>query len=146
MAHGLHIGELARVTGVGAKAIRYYEHVGVLPPPARSPAGYRRYGQRDVERLRLVRRARELGLPLRHLTALSAALGAPEQPAMRPQLRDLVGEQLTVVRRRIAELTRLQRELEQVLRGLRNGSCPPEGGSCRCLETAGARVLRPARR
>ena len=61
MAHSLTIGQLAHATGVPAKTIRYYEHVGVLPVPSRSATGYRQYSRRDVHRLLFIRRARALG-------------------------------------------------------------------------------------
>jgi DNA-binding transcriptional MerR regulator len=65
MAQALRIGQLAQATGVSAKTIRYYEQVGVLPAPSRSGAGYRQYTPQGVHRLRFIRRARGLGLPLR---------------------------------------------------------------------------------
>jgi hypothetical protein len=52
----LTIGEAARLTGIGAKTIRFYEDIGLLPPARRSANRYRRYGQADVNRLVLLRR------------------------------------------------------------------------------------------
>jgi DNA-binding transcriptional MerR regulator len=138
MAQVLTISQLAKATGVAARTIRYYEHVGVLPLAARSPAGYRHYDRRDVERVHFVRRARVLGLPLRRLTALRATLDGPARPSMRPRLRALVGEQLSAVRQQIAELTRLQHELEQVLHRWRECAGPAGTAGCRCLETEGS--------
>lgn len=60
----LRIGELARRSGVTAKAIRFYEARGVLPPAARGPNGYRLYDDQAVEMLRFVRQAGRLGLRL----------------------------------------------------------------------------------
>jgi MerR family gold-responsive transcriptional activator of gol and ges genes len=62
MAQALTVGQLAHMTGVSAKTIRYYEQVGILPLPRRNVAGYRQYAQRDVHRLLFIRRARALGL------------------------------------------------------------------------------------
>ncbi|MGN9908939.1 MerR family transcriptional regulator [Phytohabitans sp. LJ34] len=58
------IGDLARLTGLTVKAIRFYSDSGIVPPTDRSPAGYRRYGTEAVARLDLVRTLRELGLDL----------------------------------------------------------------------------------
>src|SRR6266498_2017614 len=58
MAHALTIGQVAKATGVATKTIRYYEEIGVLPRPRRTPAGYRQYDPPSVERLRFIRRAR----------------------------------------------------------------------------------------
>src|SRR5262245_25476249 len=58
------IGELSRQTGISIDTIRYYEHRGITPLPARTAAGRRRYDERSVDRLRFVARAKELGCTL----------------------------------------------------------------------------------
>ncbi len=58
------IGDLARLTGLTVKAIRFYSDRGIVPPTDRSPAGYRRYGIDAAARLDLVRTLRDLGLDL----------------------------------------------------------------------------------
>ncbi|MFD5067074.1 MerR family transcriptional regulator [Streptomyces sp. NPDC058369] len=58
------IGELARLTGLSVKTIRYYSDRGIVTPAGRTSAGYRRYGADSVARLGLVRTLRELGLGL----------------------------------------------------------------------------------
>jgi DNA-binding transcriptional MerR regulator len=58
------IGELARLTGLTVKTIRFYSDRGIVAPADRTPAGYRRYGPDAVSRLALVRTLRELGLGL----------------------------------------------------------------------------------
>jgi DNA-binding transcriptional MerR regulator len=58
------IGELARLTGVTVKTIRFYSDRGIVVPTDRSPAGYRMYGIGAVARLELVRTLRDLGVDL----------------------------------------------------------------------------------
>lgn len=135
MADSLTIGQLARTTGVPPKTIRYYEHVGVLPAADRTRAGYRTYSRRGVERLRFIRRARALGLPLAGIKTLVAAVDG--DIAMRPRLRALVRAQLGTVEHRITDLRALRRELEDVLRRLDTRSRPRRRGPCRCLDTNG---------
>jgi DNA-binding transcriptional MerR regulator len=128
----LTIGQLARVTSVPAKTIRYYEQVGVLPVPRRSVSGYRQYTQRDVHRLLFIRRARALGLSLSSLTAL-AELGDGSCLAMRPRLMHAVTEHLRTVRQQIAEFQLLERQLTQVLHRLLTAPPSPHADGCQCL-------------
>ncbi|MFF7632528.1 MerR family transcriptional regulator [Kitasatospora sp. NPDC008050] len=58
------IGELARLTGLSVKTIRFWSDAGVVPPTDRTPAGYRRYGPDALARLDLVRTLRDLGVDL----------------------------------------------------------------------------------
>jgi len=74
MAPSLTIGQVAKTSGVAPKTIRYYEQIGVLPAPSRAASGYRLYDQPGVERLRFIRRARSLGLPLQQLKTLMGTL------------------------------------------------------------------------
>jgi DNA-binding transcriptional MerR regulator len=60
----LSIGEVARLTGLGVKTIRYYADIGLVPETRRSAAGYRRYDEHGLARVELVRILRDLGLDL----------------------------------------------------------------------------------
>ncbi len=64
---GYRIGTLAKAGGVGVDTVRQYERVGLIAPPPRTAAGYRRYGEKDVGRLRFIRRGRELVFSLEEL-------------------------------------------------------------------------------
>jgi DNA-binding transcriptional MerR regulator len=77
------ISQVARLAGINAKAIRYYESIGLLPPPERRSNQYRRYSLADVNRLILLRRIRYLGVPLAEAKALLQ--GATEAPRSQVQ-------------------------------------------------------------
>jgi DNA-binding transcriptional MerR regulator len=135
MAQDLTIGQVAETSGVAAKTIRYYEQIGVLPAPSRTASGYRLYDQPGVERLRFIRRARSLGLPLQQLKTLMGTLDGGPGPALRPRLRALVRGQLDAVTNQITELELLRQQLERILQGMRTSIHRPAGGVCQCLET-----------
>jgi len=66
------IGTLAKSAGVGVETIRFYEREGLLPKPARSKSGYRSYPIDAVERVRFIRRAKDLGFTLDEVSELLA--------------------------------------------------------------------------
>ena len=68
----MNIGEASRASGVSAKMIRYYEETGLIPPAGRTGSGYRTYGPKEVQILRFVRRARDLGFPMDKVADLLA--------------------------------------------------------------------------
>ena len=134
MAHALTIGQVAKATGVAAKTIRYYEEIGVLPTPSRTAAGYRQYDQSCVHRLRFIRRARSLGLPLRDVKTVIVNLDGGPRLAVRPRLLALVRRQLSAVQHQSAELRLLQQQLEHVLHRLLTSPRARTREGCRCLE------------
>lgn len=72
----MRIGELADRVGVTAKTIRYYESIGLLAEPARTPSGYREYADSDLERLRFVKDAQSAGLSLAEVASVLELKGA----------------------------------------------------------------------
>ncbi len=60
----MRIGEVADAAGVTPKTIRYYESIGLLAPPPRTPSGYRDYGSEVIDRLRFIRDSQVSGLTL----------------------------------------------------------------------------------
>ena len=104
----MRIGQAAEQAVLEPSAIRFYESAGVLPPPARSDAGYRDYGGTDIELMRFVRRLRALE-DIREIVRLRVSGEAPCQP-----VRDAVAREAEAVDDRIAELTRLRSELRSL--------------------------------
>ena len=66
----VRIGELAAEAGVTTKTIRYYESIGLLAPPERTPAGYRAYGPDAIDRLVFIRDAQATGLSLTEIQSI----------------------------------------------------------------------------
>jgi len=123
----MNIGELARAAGVKAETIRYYERVGLLPPPSRTAGNYRDYSAADVSRLAFTRRARDLGFSIEQIRALLSLADHKEQSC---EAVDVIArEHLAEVKRKLAGLSALRRELESMI------------GQCRLHTVAGCSIL-----
>jgi hypothetical protein len=66
----MQIGQLARMSGLTTKTIRYYESIGLLDEPARTAGGYRSYGLDVLERLDFIRQAKASGLTLTEIGSI----------------------------------------------------------------------------
>jgi len=115
------VSELARHAGVSPAAVRFYEAEGILPSPARSPNGYRDYGEADLCRLRLLVSLRGLGLELSECGRLAELCRSGQCEVMERQLLKRVGERREAVAKARAELDHLDQELQQLQRGLSQG-------------------------
>ena len=109
------IGELADQTGIPPSRIRYYEKVGVLPPAARTEAGYRLYSGDAVARIELLRRGKLLGLTLSEIGQLLQAADDGCCDAVDPLLEQLLRENLAEVDERIEEIQALRRTIAATL-------------------------------
>jgi len=66
----MNIGQAAQQSNVSAKTIRYYESIGLVAPAKRTESGYRRYTEKDVETLRFIHHARNLGFSVKDVSML----------------------------------------------------------------------------
>jgi DNA-binding transcriptional MerR regulator len=105
--------EVARQCGVSADTLRHYERKGVLPRPARTSRGYRRYPPESVARVLLVQRALVVGFTLDELARVFRQRDRGDPPCR--TVRDLVSARLADLETRLAQLTALRRELRQLL-------------------------------
>lgn len=103
----LAIGELARLTRLPVKTVRYYSDIGLVPEAERTEAGYRRYDEAALARLELVRTLRELGLDLRTIRrVLERQAGLAEVAAAHAEAIDVHIRQLRLRRTALRAIAR----------------------------------------
>lgn len=100
-ARRYQIGELARISGVAAKTIRFYSDSGILPPTATTAAGYRLYSEDDRGRLETIRALRELGFPLPTIATLLKQGKRAVATTLQAQLAALEATERTIRRQRV---------------------------------------------
>lgn len=123
----LAIGDLSRRTGVKVPTIRYYEEIGLLPAPARTRGGQRRYGPAHLRRLAFVRHARDLGFEIDAIRELLAMAADPQRRC--GEAHAIARAHLDDVENRIARLEALRGELRSML-ACANGTV----AQCRIIE------------
>ncbi|MFF2042970.1 MerR family transcriptional regulator [Kitasatospora sp. NPDC058170] len=67
---GYSVGEVAKTAKVTVRTLHHYDEIGLLSPQGRTPAGYRRYQDADLDRLQRILFYRELGFPLEEIAAV----------------------------------------------------------------------------
>lgn len=129
----LRIGELAKRAGLSPDTLRHYERVGVLPAPHRSRAGYREYGPRALDRIRLVQRALRCGFTLAELARVLELRDGGAAPCRR--VHALATRKLTRLERDIALLERRRDALRRTLHAWRlRIAATPRGRQARLLD------------
>jgi DNA-binding transcriptional MerR regulator len=130
MGPRLKVAELARAAGLTADTVRYYERAGLLPPPARTSAGYRAYEPGAVERLRFIQGCQRLGLRLRDIRDLLSVRDTGQCPC--EPAEQLLSRRLTELDDELARLAALRADLVRMLDGLPTLDCPSPPGTTWC--------------
>ena len=119
----LTIGAVAAAADVGVETIRFYQRKGLLDEPDRPPGGIRRYGERDVARVRFIKAAQRLGFSLDEVSGLLVL----EDGTHCDEARALAEDKLATVRDRLAGLRRIERALRDMI-----GECNRRRGKVCC--------------
>ncbi len=125
----MNIGQAAKASGVSAKMIRHYESIGLVAPAARTEAGYRLYGARDIHTLQFVRHARDLGFSLAQIGELIGLWQDRSRPSR--QVKALAQAHIRALEQKAAELLTMKATLAQLVQCC-HGDDRPE---CPILET-----------
>ncbi len=117
----MRIGEVADRSGVTVDTVRFYERLGVLPPPARTESGYRDYAPDTVERIRLTRELQATGFTLSDVIDALAAHDAGGATCESERWR--LEAALSRVDAKLAELRAVRRRIVQAQAACAGGDC-----------------------
>lgn len=108
----MFIQELAKISGVAAKTIRYYESIGLLPNPPRADNNYRQYTPEAIERLRFIVSSRSLGFNLADIGEFLKARDEGTLPCTR--VLDSFDQRIHEIDRHVADLLALRDTLTRI--------------------------------
>ena len=112
-AHARSIGEIGRVLGLSADTLRYYEKIGLLPRVNRTASGIHLYGEKELSRLRFIRRAQKMGFSLNEIAQLLVMRDAPLHAWK--SVRKLTAAKLDEVEAHLQEIALLRNEMRLLL-------------------------------
>ena len=137
------ISQAARAAGIGVETVRFYERRNLIMRPSKPPdGGFRRYPPETIERIRFIREAQGLGFSLREIKELLSLRADPASDC--GQVRERAVAKLGDVQRKIGELQRFRRALEELI-----AACPGRGALhvCSIMEAlAAGAASRPQKR
>lgn len=108
----MNIGQASKKSGVSQRMIRHYEGIGLIPHAARRDSGYRDYDERDVHKLKFVRRARDLGFPIEEIGKLLALW--QDRGRSSSEVKSLALARAAELRRKVQELDSMRETLEHL--------------------------------
>lgn len=121
----MRVSELADRVGVAPSTVRYYERIGLLPPPRRTASGYRSYDEDAATRLLFVTRAKRMGLTLEQIADVLRVWEGGRCPTTHAQIRELLEAKQAEIAEQIAELQALSRQLDEARQALDASPPPP---------------------
>ena len=104
------IGKVTKQLNISADTLRYYEKINLLPRISRNVSGLRIYSDKDLSRIKFIRRAQRMGFSLDEIGQLLSFRESPQNA--KPEVRQLAGEKLADIERNLAELKLLRNELK----------------------------------
>ncbi|MGH2766261.1 MAG: heavy metal-responsive transcriptional regulator [Actinomycetota bacterium] len=108
----MRIGELGTRVGVPPKTIRYYEEIGIMPEPDRTPTGYRDYRDEAAPRLRFIRTAQDVGFSLGEIREILALRDRGAAPCL--HVTELIERHAREMDERIQTLQQMRTDLERL--------------------------------
>lgn len=131
----LLVGDVARAVGVGVQTLHFYEREGLIAPSARTAAGYRQYDAPVIDRIRFIRKAQALGLPLDEIKQVLTLAASGTSPCGRVQAA--LADTLADVDRRLVQLQSFREELARLIVGAVPPTTPDHAAQiCAIVESA----------
>jgi DNA-binding transcriptional MerR regulator len=109
----LKIGDVAKLSGIGIEALRFYEKSGLIERPARTESGYRMYGRDVLDRLDFIKQSQALGFSLDEIKRIIEDARAGTSPC--DEVREIVRLRLEELDERMREMRRYRKELSETL-------------------------------
>jgi len=130
----MRIGELGELADLSAKTIRYYEDIGIIAEPHRTPSGYRDYDEAALDRLRFIKAAQTVGFSLGEIREVLSFGDRGEAPCV--HVRQLMEERIRSLSQHIQGLERMRSELERLVQKAKTLPGPETGTFCHIIELA----------
>lgn len=118
----MNIGQAAERSGVPAKTIRYYESIGLVAPAERTSGGYRVYGDKDVQTLQFINRARNLGFSVKQVGELLELWRDRQRSSA--DVKAVAHQHLAEIDQRMGELAAMRDTLEHLVNRCHGDSRP----------------------
>ena len=108
----IKIGLLAKSLGITTRTIRYYEEIGLMPPPSRLEGGARVYDPGEVLRLKFILKLKELGITLEEMNELAGIYETGLTPKLvLPRLVEMLDDHLMKIDEKITKITALRKDV-----------------------------------
>lgn len=121
----MKIGEIADKSGINAKLIRHYESIGLLSKAKRTDAGYRTYSEDDVQVLKFIKRARNVGFSMNDIKKLLSLWKNKSRPSK--DVKDLASRHIQAMKDKADELQSMIKTLDYLVKnchGDHRPTCP----------------------
>lgn len=116
---GISIGEVAKRTELGVETIRFYEREGLIEEPPRKVSGYRQYPEDVIDRIRFIRRAKDLGFSLKEIRELLELL--KNNQATEQEVKKIAEAKVKELTQKASEIETMKATLESVIAKCGNG-------------------------
>ena len=126
------IGETAKLTGLPTKTIRFYEDEGVISPTLRGENGYRQYPATAIDELKILKYARDLGLPLSEIKKLMRGCENGDCQHSRKYIETSIDNYLTLLDGKIGQMKTLKTKLTDLSRKFKTNDVNCDQGEFCC--------------